>query len=124
MKLGNCKDFSFLNTCKKRKFMKVNSINSFSSPQSNRIKKLKNPSFGSEYEINGDTIVTRQQIFTMGMLMNNFWMYDAKNTFLNVKLKHVYGKFNIKVNDARDFIVERILDRNRIEYKKLDKKPY
>ncbi len=104
--------------------MKIDSINSFNTLQLNRIKKSKNPSFGSEYEINGDTIVTRQQIFTMGMLMNNFWMYDAKNTFLNVKLKHVYGKFNIKVNDARDFIVERILDRNRIEYKKLDKKPY
>lgn len=105
--------------------MKIDPIsNSFKTFQPNAIKKSKNSSFGSEYEINGDSIVTRQQVFTMGMLMNNFWMYDARNTFFDVKLRHVYGKFNIKINDARDFIVERILERNRIEYKKLDKKTY
>jgi len=101
--------------------MKINSIGKFQQTQTPKTSKAKSPSFGSTYEINGDTILTRQQVFTMGMLMNNFWMYNARNTFMDVKLKHVYGKFNIEVNDARDHIVEKILDYNRIEYKKLDK---
>jgi len=100
--------------------MKINPI-STNYTNINPVKISKPPSFTGEYEINGDTVVTRQQIFTLGMLMNNFWMYDARNTFFDIKLKHVYGKFNIKVNDARDHIVERILTNNRIEFKKLDK---
>ncbi len=100
--------------------MKINPIlTSYTTPKNTKNSKL--PSFTGEYEINGDTAVTRQQVFTLGMLMNNFWMYDARNTFFDIKLKHVYGKFNIKVNDARDHIVERILTNNRIEFKKLDK---
>lgn len=103
--------------------MKINSIGTYHKPQPQNLKKGKAPAFGSTYEINGDTILTRQQVFTMGMLMNNFWMQDARNTFHDIKLRQVYGKFNIRVNDARDQIVENILDYNRIEYKKLDN-PY
>lgn len=111
--------------------MRINQINTYKTFTPNTVKTSKSPnssslpkspSFGGLYEINGDSIITRQQVFTMGMLMNNFWMYDARNTFLDVKLRHVYGKFNINVNDGRDYIVERILERNNIEYKKLDKK--
>ena len=103
--------------------MRINSITSAQQQQIKQVQKQKSPSFGSTYEINGDTILTRQQVFTMGMLMNNFWMQDARSTFHDIKLRQVYGKFNIRVNDTRDQIVERILDHNRIEYKKLDN-PY
>ena len=103
--------------------MKINSFGTQNIPLSKPRQKGASPSFGSTYEINGDTILTRQQVFTMGMLMNNFWMQDARNTFHDIKLRQVYGKFNIRVNDARDQIVENILDYNRIEYKKLDN-PY
>lgn len=104
--------------------MKINSISAFNTqPKTNKINQQppqKAPSFGSRYEINGDTILTRQQVFTMGMLMNNFWMHNARNTFMDIKYKHVYGRFTIQVNDARDHIVEKILENNRIEFKKLD----
>lgn len=103
--------------------MKINSFNTYTPQKIEKKQISKQPSFGSTYEINGDSILTRQQVFTMGMLMNNFWMYNARNTFMDIKLKHVYGKFNIEVNDARDHIVEKILENNRIEYKKLEK-PY
>ena len=100
--------------------MKINSTGLYTQTQQKKASKGNLPSFGSTYEINGDTILTRQQVFTMGMLMNNFWMQDARNTFHDIKLRQVYGKFNIRVNDTRDQIVEKILDSNRIEYKKLD----
>lgn len=78
------------------------------------------PSFKSEYEIDGNTIGSRQQVFTLGMLMSNFWIRDARNTFEDIKRKSVYGKFNIKVNDMRDPVVEHILQNNQILFQKID----
>lgn len=98
--------------------IKNNSINTASGAIS---PKRRQPSFKSQYEINGDTISSRQQIFTLGMLMNNFWLQDARNTFYDIRRKYVTGKFRIKVNDLKDQTVERILTNNNIEFKKLGK---
>ncbi len=96
-------------------------INQFSNtPQMNLQKRCNNPSFKSQYEINGDSISSRQQVFALGTLMNNFWIYDARNTFFDIKRKNVMGKFNIKVNDLKDHAFEQVMQNNRIEYKKLD----
>ena len=82
----------------------------------------KKPAFKSRYEINGDSIYSRQQVFTLGMLMSNFWIWDARNTFYDIRLKDIRGKFDIRVNDSKDFIVEKILTKNRIEFKKIENK--
>ncbi len=104
--------------------MRINSSdkNITTEPLKMPLKRYNRPSFKSEFEINGDSISSRQQVFTLGMLMNNFWIRNARNTFFDVKRKYVSGKFNIYVNDLKDPIVERILTNNRIEYKKIDKK--
>ncbi len=83
-------------------------------------KRCNTPSFKSQYEINGDSIASRQQVFTLGMMMNNFWIYDARNTFFDIKRKNVMGKFKVKVNDLKDQTFERIMQNNRIEFKKLE----
>ena len=98
--------------------MKINQINNYPVNQ-NLQKRCNNPSFKSQYEINGDSISSRQQVFTMGTMMNNFWIYDARNTFFDIKRKNVMGKFKIKVNDLKDKAFERVMENNRIEYKKL-----
>ena len=105
--------------------MKINS--SYANIIHNRqqdsvLQKRSQPSFKSLYEINGDTITSRQQVFTMGMLMSNFWIHDSRNTFYEIRRKYVSGKFTINVNDLKDQIVERILTNNNIKFKKLDKK--
>lgn len=97
-------------------------INSFTQTKTYRPNAPAKPAFKSQYEINGTSITSRQQVFTMGMLMSNFWIYDARNTFFDVKRRNVMGNFTIKVNDMRDPIVERILTNNRIEFKKIEKK--
>lgn len=102
--------------------MRINNINSIPRiiPHTEEQKKSKSPSFKGEYEIDGNTIGSRQQVFTIGMLMSNFWIRDARNTFEDIKRKSVYGKFKIKVNDMRDPIVERILQNNQIVFQKVD----
>ena len=101
--------------------MRINNINNTPYARNHApLKRSKPPSFKSEYEIDGNTIASRQQVFTMGMLMSNFWIRDARNTFNDIKRKGIYGKFNIKVNDYRDDIVERILNNNMIKFTKID----
>lgn len=99
--------------------MRINSTNNYSTytPKT----KFKQPSFTSEYEINGNSVASRQQVFTLGMLMSNFWIRDSRNTFYDIRRKNIMGKFNIYVNDMKDSVVERILQNNRIEFKKVDK---
>lgn len=99
--------------------MRVNLINNYSTytPKT----KFKQPYFTSEYEINGDSVASRQQVFTLGMLMSNFWIRDSRNTFYDIRRKNIMGKFNIYVNDMKDSVVERILQNNRIDFKKVEK---
>ena len=76
--------------------------------------------FKSKYEIDASSAISRNQIFTLGMLMNNYWMTNPRGTFNQLKYNSVYGKVVINVKVDRDNIVESILKRNNIEYKKLD----
>ena len=69
-------------------------------------------SFKSKYEIDASSL---------GMLMNNFWLTNPVGTFNQLKYNSVYGKAVLNVKVDKDNIVERILDRNNIKYKKLDK---
>lgn len=103
--------------------MKINSsyINIKYNRPGSVSQKRSQPAFKSQYEINGDSISSRQQIFTLGMLMNNFWLLNARNTFFDIRRKYVTGKFRIKVNDLKDQTVERILSNSNIEFKKLGK---
>lgn len=78
-------------------------------------------SFKSKYEIDASSAISRTQIFTLGMLMNNFWLTNPVGTFNQLKYNSVYGKAVLNVKVDKDNIVERILDRNNIKYKKLDK---
>lgn len=78
------------------------------------------PNFKSKYEIDASTAISRNQVFTLGMLMNNFWVRDPRATFNRLKYNSVYGKTVIEVNVNKDKIVERILKKNNIQYKKLD----
>lgn len=106
--------------------MNINPINNFTpnihqiqTNSGKQLKKIKPPAFTSQFEIDGTSASSRQQVFTLGMLMSNFWIQDSRNTFMDVKRKGVYGNFTIKVHDTRDSIVERILNNNTIYYKKI-----
>lgn len=88
-------------------------INSISNKQTNVV-------FKSKYEIDASTAINRNQVFTLGMLMNNFWMRDSRATFNRLRYNSVYGKTVIEVNVNKDKIVEGILKRNNISYRKLD----
>lgn len=85
------------------------SANTFNSPQ-----------FKGKYEVDASTAISRNQVFTLGMLMSNFWIRDARVTCSQLRNNSVYGKvvFNVNVNKER--IVENILKMNNIKYKKLD----
>lgn len=102
--------------------MKINQISNYQNV--NLQKRCKAPTFRSQYEINGDSIVSRQQVFTLGTMMNNFWIYDARNTFFDIRQKNVMGKFKINVNDLKDPVFERVMNYARIEYKKLGENKY
>ena len=54
------------------------------------------------------------------MLMNNFWVRNAKDSFVDLKYKNVYGTTQIEVNEDKAKIVETILKKNNIKFKKLD----
>lgn len=84
--------------------------------------KVLNPKFqfGSKYEVDASTATNRNQIFTLGMLMNNFWVRNAKDSFVDLKYKSVYGTTQIEVNEDKAKIVETILKKNNIKFKKLD----
>lgn len=82
------------------------------------------PAFTSQYEVDGNSIISREQIFAFGTLMNNFWLYDTRNTFFDIKRKNVMGKFTVKVNDMRDKAFEEAMKRNNIKFTKKDDRSY
>ena len=99
--------------------MQIHSINN--SYQTQQLtKRCSKPAFTSKYEIDGTTISSRNQIFTLGTLMNNFWIQDARGTFYDIRLKNVSGKFNVKVNDMKDQAFENIMKNNMIQFKKIN----
>ena len=78
------------------------------------------PEFKGKYEVDTSTAVSRNQVFTLGMLMNNFWLFDARTTFNKIKYNSVYGKVTVNVNVDKEHIFERILKMNNIKYEKLN----
>jgi len=79
------------------------------------------PTFKSEYDVDFATAVSRQQIFTLGMMFNNFWMYNPRPTFNQVKY-NTYGQYRLRFKDNQDRIVEGILKENNIGFKKVENK--
>lgn len=102
--------------------MKINAINTckYNSPIKQNDKR--NPSFKSDYEIDTSSIYGRSQILTLGMLMNNFWINNARYTFQQMKYNGVFGPVVLQVKDLRDNIFERIMQNNNIPYKKIENK--
>ena len=82
------------------------------------------PAFTSQYEIDGNSIISREQVFALGTLMNNFWLYDTRNTFYDIKRKNVMGKFTVKVNNMRDKAFEEAMQRNNIKFTKKEGNSY
>ena len=84
--------------------MKVNYINS--------------QSFKSTYTVDTGSATSKQQIFTLGALMNNFWVNNAATTFNRIKNTGVYGKVDINVKDYKDSAFESVMKYNGISYTK------
>ncbi|HIS37510.1 TPA: hypothetical protein IAC10_12970 [Candidatus Scatousia excrementigallinarum] len=79
-----------------------------------------NPQFRGKYEVDASTAVSRNQVFTLGMLMSNFWIRDARLTCSQLRNNSVYGKAILNVNVDKERIVENILKMNNIKFTKLD----
>lgn len=99
-------------------------INSNLPTAGEKLKKASQPAFTSYYEIDGNSVISREQVFTLGTLMNNFWLQDTRNTFFEIKRKNVMGKFTVRVNDLKDKAFEDLMQRNNIKFNKTDRKIY
>lgn len=100
--------------------MKINAVNNyrFNSPVKQNEKR--NPSFKSDYEVDMSSAYSRSQVITLGMLMNNFWVNNARYTFQQMRYSGVYGPVTVHVKDLRDSIFEKIMQNNNISYKKVE----
>ncbi len=78
------------------------------------------PAFKGKYEVDASTAIGRNQVFTLGMLMSNFWIRDARLTCSQLRNNSVYGKVTMNVNVNKEHIFEAILKNNNIKFKKLD----
>ncbi len=78
------------------------------------------PVFKGKYEVDASTAIGRNQVFTLGMLMSNFWIRDARLTCSQLRNNSVYGKVTMNVNVNKEHIFEAILKNNNIKFKKLD----
>lgn len=103
--------------------MKIQAVNNYTYSPSKSSNKNQ-PSFKSDYEVDTSTAYSRSQILTLGMLMNNFWLNNARYTFQQVRYSGVFGNVTFHVKDLRDHIFETIMKNNNISYKKSDKKNY
>lgn len=80
-------------------------------------------SFKSTYSVDTSTVETRTQAFTLGALMNNFWINSPNSTFMKIRNSGLYEQVDINVKDYKDDAFERVLKNNEISYtKKGDKK--
>lgn len=84
--------------------MKINSINS--------------PAFKSTYTVDTGSAISKTQIFTLGALMNNFWINNTATTFNRIRSTGVYGKVDINVKDYKDNAFESVMKYNGISYQK------
>ena len=76
------------------------------------------PAFKSVYEVDTGSAQSKSQIFTLGALMNNFWVNNAGATFSKIRNTAVYGNIEVNVKDHKDKAFEAVLKNNGIAYKK------
>lgn len=76
------------------------------------------PAFKSTYTVDTGTATSKQQIFTLGALMNNFWINNTLTTFNRIRSTGVYGKVDINVKDYKDKAFESVLKNNGILFEK------
>ena len=75
-------------------------------------------SFKRTYTGDTGTATSKSQIFTLGAMMNNFWINNANMAFNRIRNTGVYGKVDINVKDYKDRAFEAVLKNNRISYEK------
>ncbi len=83
-----------------------------------QINNIQSPSFKSVYVVDTGSAQSKTQIFTLGALMNNFWVNNAGATFNRIRNTAVYGKVDINVKDYKDHAFESVLKNNGISYEK------
>lgn len=100
--------------------MRIQGVNHNICSKSNSKKLSSKPNFTSDYQVDLSTAYTRPQILTLGMMMNNFWINNARYTFQEMKYNGVYGPVVFHVKDTRDNIFEQVMQNQNISYKKID----
>ena len=75
-------------------------------------------SFKSTYSVDTSTAESRTQVFTLGALMNNFWINSPNSTFTKIRNSGLYETVDINVKDYKDDAFERVLKNNEISYTK------
>ncbi len=75
-------------------------------------------SFKSTYSVDTSSAESRTQIFTLGALMNNFWINSPNSTFMKIRSTGLYEPVDINVKDYKDDAFERVLKNNEISYTK------
>ena len=89
-----------------------------------KITSIISPNFKSTYTVDTSTATGRNQIFTLGALMNNFWINNAGSTFSRIRNTGVYGQIDINVKDYKDNSFESVMKYNGISYKKQNTNNY
>lgn len=87
--------------------MQINRVNSYT------------PNFNARYQIETSSAESRSQVFTLGMLMSNFWIDNARYTFTRIRNTNVFDTVEITTKDDRNHIIETILKNANIKYKRL-----
>ncbi len=87
--------------------MQINRVNSYT------------PNFNARYQIDTSSAESRSQVFTLGMLMSNFWIDNARYTFTRIRNTNVFDTVEITTKDDRNHIIETILKNANIKYKRL-----
>mgnify|MGYP005765947893 CR=1 FL=1 len=77
------------------------------------------PNFNARYQIDTSSAESRTQVFTLGMLMSNFWIDNARYTFTRIRDTNVFDTVEINTKDNRGHIIETILKNANIKFKKL-----
>ena len=75
-------------------------------------------SFNSTYTVDTSSAQSKRQVFTLGALMNNFWVNSPRSTFNEIRNSGVYGEVDIKVKDPKDKAFEAVMKKNNISYRK------
>ncbi len=82
------------------------------------VMKIQPISFQSTYTVDTGTAQSKSQIFTLGAMMNGFWINSPRATFDRIRNTAVYGTVDINVKNQKDKAFEAIMQRNGISYKK------